>query len=208
MRYLLILLGCPAFVFAQSSQSTPRSVPAGTEATAIDHPYVKPAFHFSGAAGYQFGSSHTQAFYQASAGVRFSHFYTGLGVGYDAYQFKTLPVFADLRVYPTRDMRWFGYANIGLNPALGNGPVTDWSQVRNDITGRGYIDLGLGFVVPVKEKSRVLVSAGWSRKEVTEVHTFQFPCGIIDCNDTQSQTERFIRAFNRLAFRIAYEFGK
>src|SRR6185503_15983816 len=90
----------------------------------------KAGFHSIIGGGTMIGESRTKAFFQYSGGLHYDRFFTGIGLGYDAYRLNTIPVFADWRMNFGSKRVLFIYANVGVSFAanIQKEEKTDYSR--------------------------------------------------------------------------------
>jgi hypothetical protein len=167
----------------------------------------KAGFHSILGAGAMAGETKTKAFFQYSGGVQFDRYFAGIGVGYDAYRFNTIPVFADWRMNfgPRRVL--FIYANIGASFAANYQKEEKTEFTREYMTPGLYTDGGFGYRLPLGRTQRIFLSVGHSFKRITDVHEFSNPCGFTPCNEPVT-TNAYRYNYNRIVIKTGWEFGK
>jgi hypothetical protein len=167
----------------------------------------KAVFHSIVSGGAMLGETRTKAFFQYSLGVNFYNFYAGLGVGYDAYRYNTIPVFADARYsFLGRRKVMFVYGNLGVG-IPGNYKKETFSEFERDRTRPGlYTDVGIGYKFLLRRTNNFFVSVGHSIKQWVNVKDYEYPCGFLPCNqDPYDFTYR--SNFYRMSFKAGWEFG-
>jgi hypothetical protein len=97
---------------------------------------------------------------QTVDGIRIKKFFTGIGVGIDEYQVRSIPLFLDFRMNVKESGKTpFVYADGGTHFI--------WPKEKNEMVTYDdagfYYDLGVGYSIPVKSNA-VLLSAGYSFK--------------------------------------------
>lgn len=154
------------------------------------------AIHYEGAAGSAFGL-------QTVHGVRYKGWGVGAGIGLDLYRMRSYPVFLHLRGrLPVKRIPLYLYAEGGPNFIW---PRRDEAQNRNnDRTEKGYYwDGGLQYQIPLRNKTFLVFSAGYSEKTYSEVFFFPSWCGTPDCLEVNS---KFDYRFRRLALKAGFGF--
>lgn len=167
----------------------------------------KAGFRSIMAAGAMIGETRTKAFLQYSGGLEYDRYFTGIGIGYDAYRLNTIPVFADWRMNfgPRRVL--FVYANVGASFAA-NIQKEEKTEYSRGFSRPGlYTDGGFGYRIPLGHSQRISFSVGHSFKRITDVHEFSYPCGMVPCNQPVI-TNAYRYNFNRIVFKTGWEFGK
>ena len=114
--------------------------------------------------------------FQTINGMRSRHWFAGVGIGYDRYRIRSVPLFLDLRYSLfNKPSTPFIYGDIGYN--------FDWPEDRDkgnwytsDYSGGLYYDAGLGYRVGINKKQGIVFSGGFSFKKMTEKRYTQFFC--------------------------------
>jgi len=187
IRGLVIVMFLPLFCFGQSKEKG------------------KAGFHSIVGGGAMIGESKTKAFFQYSAGLQYSRYFTGFGIGYDAYRLNTIPVFADWRMNfgPRRVL--FIYANVGGNFAanIQKEEKTDYS--RGFSRGGLYTDGGFGYRLPLGHSQRLSLSVGHSFKRITDIHEFSYG-SVLSGRSISTNAYRY--NYSRIVVKTGWEFGK
>jgi hypothetical protein len=108
--------------------------------------------------------------YQTVNGIRFSNWFSGIGVGVDNYHYNTLPLFADGRWFFGNDKKGFVYGDLGYNFPLKNKPgkEVDYYTYYDsyNFSGGIYTGFGIGFITKLFNQSSLLLSVGHSYKQL------------------------------------------
>jgi hypothetical protein len=116
------------------------------------------------------GSAGASLLLETTAGVSYKNSFAGVGVGLDHYRFRSVPLFIALRQALRNGKRsFFVYGNAGYN--------FDWLTeenekrynnvfINNDYTGGVYYDAGIGYSIGFQKADALLLSVGFSYKEV------------------------------------------
>src|SRR5688572_15049923 len=109
-------------------------------------------------AGLAAGESTVKPLFQWSGGMNINdRFFAGAGSGIDPYRFRSVPVFADLRMNFGKNKSGFLYSNIGYNFPYDNTKTEDWEdqfRTTNKYSGGFYLDVGIGYRVRLKSGHR------------------------------------------------------
>lgn len=143
---------------------------------------TKPVFTSITQVGIGWGATGEALQLQSIYGVSFATYSVGIGIGLDYYWERTVPLFIDLRknIFSNKETP-FVYADLGINmPWVKADKENTWSK-SNYEHGR-YIDIGIGYKIPVNKKLFAIVSFGYSQKRLHEKRTndviiFDFPYG-------------------------------
>src|SRR6185437_2088505 len=113
------------------------------------------------------GESQVNTAFQTVNGIKFSNWFTGIGIGVDNYRYRTLPLFFDGRWFFGEEKKGFIYGDIGYNFPMKDKPGKEISYYDTyHFTGGIYTDIGLGYQVPLCKKSSMLFSLGYSYKKM------------------------------------------
>ena len=143
-------------------------------------------------AGLAAGESSTKPIFQLSTGLQLNNFFTGIGAGLDQYKFKSIPLFLDGRYEFGKDKAVFVYANAGYNLPYDNKdkelPDEDPFLSTNKFKGGSYFDMGIGYRVYINRVNRLLFSAGYSQKRISQLIGYTYPCPAVPCADNEHLT--------------------
>src|SRR5690606_21715186 len=151
--------------------------------------------------GFTLGQSAPGLVLQTVNGITFSDWFAGIGVGYDEYAYKSLPVFADARYYFGDRKRGFLYGNLGYHFPLKNKPKQEIMYDTYDFEGGLYTDFGIGFKTKFINTSSLLFSIGHSYKRMETYLGIQNEC--IGCEPYYSIYDY---GYGRLMFKAGFEF--
>lgn len=183
-KILLALLLLPVIVPAQKPVINPR-VMISSGAIIGDH-MVKPL-------------------YQVGAGISYARFFNGLGVGYDQYRFRTIPVFADWRMEVDDDRMMFVYVQPGYHFVTDGSPhEQEYGKIGDKLKGGFYLDAGAGFRIPVGSWNGILISAGYSLKYMTQKKTYLYcsTCG------NEPVWDNYHYRYGRILVKAGWELGR
>jgi hypothetical protein len=125
--------------------------------------------------GWVKGESRSVAQFQSVNGIWYKTFFSGVGVGFDPYYFKTIPLFIDLRksIFK-KPMTPFIYIDLGTNLSGEKDKVSgDWFLTQSEYERALYYDLGIGYDFKFFKRTGLIVSVGYSEKRFTEKQSYQ-----------------------------------
>lgn len=143
---------------------------------------VKPRFSSMNSIGFAAGQSPPDIILETVNGIKFSDWFTGVGIGVDYYRYKTLPLFMDGRWFFGDDKNGFIYGDMGYNFPMKNKPGKEINYYNSyHFNGGVYTGIGIGYQAPLYKKSSVLFSLGYSYKKMetkigVNVCPFTGPC--------------------------------
>jgi hypothetical protein len=187
-KWLLIVVFFPALCFSQKNTAKARLTSIAAVGFAAGESTAKPLFQLSG--GFSYGRS-----------------FMGIGAGLDQYKFNSIPLFADWRYNFGKARVGFLYANGGYNfPGKNKNRENNWFDSGDNYSGGFYIDAGLGYRIRLSNPShRLLFSAGYSRKTLTNKVTYTYECLVPPCPEHVS-TYKY--ELGRILAKFSWEFGK
>jgi hypothetical protein len=157
-------------------------------------------------AGLAAGASKTKPLFQASGGIKSGRYFAGIGGGVDLYRFKSIPVFADARWDFGRSGEGFLYGNLGYNFPFSNHSESNWFmdnwKTTDEFKGGYYFDAGIGYRIYLKGAGRLLVSAGFSQKRISNVTGFTYPCLVEPCPE---EIYKYRYDLGRIVAKISWE---
>ena len=159
-------------------------------------------FHSNNLGGIVAGESKPNVIFQTINGLEFSKWYTGIGVGIDYYNYKTLPLFFDARRFFDKKNKGFIYADLGYNFPLKNKPGKGLGYYNTyNFKGGLYTDFGIGYKTKFIKKSSLLFSLGQSFKAL------QTQIGITPaCLECQSYLYKYNMGYGRIIIKTGVEF--
>lgn len=186
-RFFIVLLLVPGFIFAQHTKK------------------INGGWKTITSTGLAIGEANTKPVFQLSGGFTYRRYFTGIGIGYDTYEFNSIPVFADWRMSFGRRQIGFIYADGGYNFPGSYKRNNEFSKTSDRLRGGLYMDAGIGYRIPLGTLHRLSVSAGFSRKNIIQRKVFVYPCLTAPCPE---DIHDYDYNFNRILTRLSWEFGK
>jgi hypothetical protein len=118
---------------------------------------------------------------QTINGVAYKTWFTGIGVGIDDYNYRTIPVFWDLRKKLSKAAST-GYVYTHVGPQFAwvkKSQEPTYYYYKNNYTAGWFIEGGIGYSVAMGKKNALLFSAGYSIKTITEKQEGTLYCPLI-----------------------------
>lgn len=115
---------------------------------------------------------------QTVNGFKKDSWFAGVGVGIDYYLYRTVPLFGDLRYeFGKKKNKYFAYADAGINfswiPDQFIGNPSIWNgNTSNSFNNGIYNDIGLGYNVRMKKEGALVLSLGYSHKNLKETESY------------------------------------
>jgi len=139
---------------------------------------------------------------QTVQGIRYKTWYAGIGAGVDWYGYMGFPVFVDVRkdIFKTANSPYF-YVDGGIHLAHLNNESDRWNIYR--YSNGFYSDIGFGFRVGISARSKLLISGGYSYKDVMKKQYYNcwdtgFPCG--------ANYYIYYSHFHRMTLKMGWQF--
>ena len=152
------------------------------------------------------GSTGTSFQFQTINGMRFNQWFAGVGIGYDRYRIRSVPLFLDLRWSLFKKPNTpFVYADAGYN--------FDWPEdrdkddwLKSDFSGGMYYDAGIGYRIGIGKKQGVVFSGGFSFKKITEKRETRIWCDFPPfCGGSESTVDRYDFKLRRISIKAGIQ---
>lgn len=147
------------------------------------------------------GASENAFQLQTINGISYNTFSAGIGVGFDNYYFKTIPLFVDVRknIFDRKHTP-FVYADVGFNfPKNKKGVPTQWQ--RSEYSRGIYYDVGIGYQIPLEGRLALNMSLGYSLKKTEETREY-----FIGQNPADTRKEYYDYMFRRATIKLGLSF--
>lgn len=165
---------------------------------------VKARFSSLNAGGIIIGQTGTFGVFQTVNGMLYKKWFAGVGAGFDYYQYTSIPLFIDARRYLGKGNNGFLYADIGYNFPRKNKPGEEISFYSSyHFTGGVYSDIGVGYGIKFLNKTAVLISGGFSYKNINNRIGVTVPCLVPPCPESFSD---YKYEFNRVILKAGIQF--
>ncbi len=107
--------------------------------------------------------------FQTIDGIRFSEWFSGIGIGLDYYRYRTLPLFFDVRRYFGNEKKAFVYGDLRYNFPMPEKPGKEIYYTSYHFTGGIYTDIGIGYQLPLYKKTSFVFNLGYSYKKLQNI---------------------------------------
>jgi hypothetical protein len=165
----------------------------------------KMSFQMISSIGIIGGESGVKPGFQLIGGISRSGYFAGIGLGYENYRYKSLPLFADLRINFTKKQFGFAYGDLGYTIPVGKNPDGDFFKTTNLYYGGIYFDVGLGYRHRFNNKNSFLFSLGYTRKDINNKAGYTYPCFNPPCPESISY---YKYSMERVVTKLSWEFGR
>lgn len=131
--------------------------------------------------------------------------FTGLGIGYEHYEWSVLPLFAEVKYLFKKD-RVIPFASLKLGYGISlkkEDQVNDYYS--NDIGktyGGALISPEVGLLIPVGQSDAFLISLGYHHQELS-YNSYQYYYWL---SSTDYMKKRVYTNYNRISFRVSFMF--
>lgn len=155
------------------------------------------------------GKSEVNSVFQSVNGIKFSKWFTGIGIGLDNYEYTTLPFFIDGRRYFGNQNRGFVYFDAGYNFPWDDKLGNEISYTSYYFTGGIYTDVGIGYQFQFLQNrnSSFLFSLGYSYKRL-ETETESESMVMVMCNpcDYIDYSNKYVFSYGRIMLNLGLVF--
>lgn len=140
---------------------------------------------------------------QTINGFRYKTWFVGAGVGLDVYHTTTIPLFLDFRKNLLAGKSTpFVYADGGIQFMTQKTRIKG-PYLKEDYQTGAYYDVGIGYQVGLKNRHALLMSAGYSVKEIEYDRYAEVVCITSPCPKDKSN---YKYKLNRLSLKVGYRF--
>jgi hypothetical protein len=149
-----------------------------------------------------YGSKGTYFQVQTINGIRYKTWFAGVGAGIDYYTRRGIPVFLDVRkdIFEKRSTP-FLYADAGIHLVRDRKEaLSRWDQ--NTYSNGFYGDAGVGYKLHLHGAGRLLVSAGYSYKNINRRFEYIFSCPTTRCNENYYTYKNYL---HRLSVKLGLQ---
>lgn len=140
---------------------------------------------------------------QTVNGVQYKKWFAGIGAGYDAYYYKTIPLFLDVKRFINKQNNIFVYGDAGYNIPWKNKPKEISSYSSFKFSGAFYGDIGVGYKTKFIRKTFILFTAGYSYKRLYNKVEVVNPCLVGPCPENIYD---YTYDFRRIVFKAGIMF--
>jgi hypothetical protein len=154
-------------------------------------------------AGVTVGQIGTFPSLQTVNGLQYKKWLAGIGVAYDPYYYKTIPLFLDTRKFINKQDNIFVYGDAGYDMPWKNKPKENFSYSSYDFTGGFYGDAGVGYETIIAGKTFLVFSAGYNYKTLYSKVITVDECLVGPCPENNY---KYTYNFRRLIFKAGIRF--
>lgn len=133
---------------------------------------------------------------QTINGIKYKTWFAGVGAGIDFYTRGGFPVFLDVRkdIFEKQSTP-FLYADAGIHLVPDRiEKVSQWYQ--NTYSNGFYGDAGIGYKLAIRARSRLLVSSGYSYKNINRRYEYLDACSTSRCYENYYTYKSYLHRFS------------
>jgi hypothetical protein len=131
--------------------------------------------------GLSFGQHDAACLYQTINGLSLNNWFAGIGFGMDNYNYKSFPLFVDVRSYFGKTRHVFGYGDLGYNFSGKNKPGKEIYYTSYHFSGGLFAEAGIGYEFKFIGKSFFTMSAEFTYKEINNKISVVNECFAAPC---------------------------
>ena len=131
----------------------------------------RPVFNSYTAGGLIVGQSAKAGVAETVNGIKMGNWFGGLGLSYNGYQYRSVPVYGDIKYSFGKKKQFFIVGDIGYNINIHEkfGEDRFFSSVK--YSGGIYLNSGLGYLLRSSKKHSFYFQLDYGKKHVTKVAT-------------------------------------
>lgn len=138
---------------------------------------------------------------QTINGIAIENWSAGIGIGFDGYSERSIPLFLDVRKdFGSGNNIPFAYMDGGINFGWLNFFQNEHQSFPDYTQPSWYYDAGLGWKIPLSAKTGFIITAGYSMKQLAGDRTAYRP-------GTSGQPFEYKEAFKNTYRRISIKLG-
>jgi len=158
-------------------------------------------------AGFVAGQSGVSPVFDLSGGITYSRYFTGVGCGFDSYQFDAFPVFADWRIGFGKRHLLFMYVSPGY--VVPERHKNEGEPFRTDrMQGGFFMDAGIGYRIPLNFMHRLSFSAGYRHKSLSHEVRYNYGCSGSPCVEIPPTIYVNHYKYGLITTKLSWELGK
>lgn len=153
--------------------------------------------------GIMAGEKSNSAVLQTINGLRYKRWFAGIGVGLDFYHTRGIPLFLDIRRNILKGVHSpFVYADGGIHFAWER-EKEKYPYRKNEFDNSVYLDMGLGYKWSFTTEAALLLSVGYSYKEIRQGVYYPVNCLYPPCPESANWYEN---SLNRISLKMGLQF--
>ena len=155
-------------------------------------------------AGVAIGEKSVNPVFQVVPGIYFKKFSAGIGLGFDDYRFRSMPLFADVRFKFGRRDFGFLYADAGYNFPFDIKKTESTFNTTDIYKGGFYGDAGIGFRIFTRSRHAFLFSTGYSIKDIKNKVGYTYNTFVPPAVE---DIYHYRYSLGRIVSKLSWEFG-
>ncbi len=159
------------------------------------------------------GQSQTIFTMQTINGIKYKTWFTGLGASLDAYGYRSIPAFVDIRkTFGNKTLQPFVYADAGINfPLYSNAlPRKLYGSDAYKLYNSFYGETGIGISRKINNKLKFVISAGYSYKHFSYLqynrYYYSGPVLLVQYPPYMNNNTQYDFYYRRLSVKMGLQF--
>lgn len=166
----------------------------------------KPVFNSYNAVGLLVGESAHSIMVETVNGLRKGRWFAGAGVAFDAYSYKTIPVYLDMKYFFGNKKQFFVQADIGYGFIKKDTYQQDKNFDTVKYKGGIYLQSGIGYLLTPSKKHSFYFSVNCGLKKLSKDAGYIIPDNFPPYNETYVFMDNYNYNFKTITIKAGYKF--
>ena len=164
------------------------------------------AFNSYNAVGLIIGQSKNSMSLETVNGFTLRKWFAGAGIAYDAYRYKTVPVFIDIKYLFVNKKNWFVQTDAGYNIPATAKSAEDKLLYSVQYNGGIFLQSGVGYLFLQKKNYNAYCSITAGLKKLSRKTGYLVPDDFPPHNEMIVQYNRYEYAFKTISIKAGIQF--
>ncbi len=167
---------------------------------------AKPVFNSYNAVGLTVGASAHSILIETVNGFKLGKWFAGAGIAYDAYNYKTFPVYLEGKYFFGDKKQFFLQADIGYNFIKKATFPEDNNFDTVNYKGGIYLQSGIGFILTPAKKHSFYFSLNYGLKKLSKNAGYIIPDDFPPYNESFVNMDKYDYNFKTISIKAGYKF--
>ena len=166
----------------------------------------KPVFNSYNEAGLTVGASAHSIIVETVNGFKQGRWFAGAGIAYDAYNYRTVPVFFNGKYFFANNKQFFVQGSIGYNFTKKNSYQQDKKFDSVKYKGGIYLQSAIGCLLSPLKKRSFYFSVNYGLKKLSKNAGYIIPDDFPPHNETFVAMGKYNYSFKTISIKAGYKF--
>lgn len=166
----------------------------------------KPVFNSYTGAGIQAGQSDPAITVETINGIRYKKWFSGIGLGYSSYRYRTLPIFAEAKYFMGKQGRFYVNGDVGYHVNVHTTYEEDAWYNGVNYKGGVLLNSGVGIVLQPTRKHSFYFQLDYGLKQVRKVVKEYIYVGALPYNPGEYQYTTYKYDLTTVSLKMGFKF--